>query len=85
MKKNTSWILTKENSIVLNTEVIGYHKEWLDEDLNPNGTRIGFFQEGIDEPFFISASWDNNQDCYDSDEGLLPTHYMHIPSTDGLN
>ena len=41
-------------------EVIGYNKEWVTEDVNPSGTRIGFL---TDEGFF-SAKWVNDQDCY---------------------
>ena len=41
-------------------EVIGYNKEWVHEDFNPSGTRVGFLS---DEGFF-SAKWVNDQDCY---------------------
>ena len=34
-------------------EVIAYHHKWVDEDFNPNGTRVGFL--GDEE--FISAFW----------------------------
>ncbi len=43
-------------------EVIAYHEKWIDEDFNPNGTRVGFIQDDG----FISASWNNEQDCYDT-------------------
>ena len=48
-------------------EVIGYNKEWVEEDFNPSGTRIGF----LSDIGFISAKWVNDQDCYTtcSEEG----------------
>lgn len=42
-------------------EVIGYNKEWIDPDWNPNGTRVGFLN-GNGE--FTSAKWCAHQDCY---------------------
>ena len=41
-------------------EVIGYNKEWVHEDFNPSGTRIGF----LNDIGFISAKWINDHDCY---------------------
>ena len=41
-------------------EVIGYNKEWIHEDFNPSGTRIGF----LNDNGFTSAKWVNDQDCY---------------------
>ena len=48
-------------------EVIGYNKEWVEEDFNASGTRIGF----LSDIGFISAKWVNDQDCYTtcSEEG----------------
>ena len=43
-------------------EVIGYNKEWINEDFNPSGTRIGF----LSDVGFHSAKWNNDQDCYDT-------------------
>ncbi|WP_273210755.1 hypothetical protein [Runella zeae] len=76
-QKNNHWIPASEN-LEFGIEVIGFHPDWVHDDYNPNGTRIGFFQEGIDEPFFSSAMWDNEADCYEIDE-KMPTHYMYIP------
>lgn len=58
-------------------EVIGFHPEWIDQDFNPNGTRIGFI--GGDDTF-ISARWWDYQDTYVNDENVMPTHYMFIPT-----
>lgn len=48
-------------------EVIGYNKEWVHEDFNPSGTRIGF----LSDIGFHSAKWVNDQDRYTtcSEEG----------------
>lgn len=57
-------------------EVIAFHPEWIHEDFNPNGTRVGFIGA---EGEFISAKWCNDQDTYENCEKLLPTHYMFMP------
>lgn len=58
-------------------EVIDYNKEWVHEDFNPSGTRIGF----LTDIGFISAKWVNDQDCYDtcSEEGDDYTIYEILP------
>lgn len=42
-------------------EVLAYHPGWIDEDFNPRGIRIGFWNGGDD---FKSAHWWDYQDCY---------------------
>lgn len=62
------WIkVDAEHPLPYGQEVIGYNKEWVHEDFNPSGTRIGF----LNDIGFISAKWVNDQDCYDacSEEG----------------
>ena len=55
------WIkIDEDHPLPYAQEVIGYNKEWVTEDGNPSGTRVGFF---TDEGFF-SAKWVNDQDCY---------------------
>ena len=55
------WIkIDEDHPLPYAQEVIGYNKEWVTEDVNPSGTRIGFL---TDEGFF-SAKWVNDQDCY---------------------
>lgn len=44
-------------------EVIAYNKAWINEDFNPNGTRVGFLN-GDGE--FTSAYWWDYQDCYET-------------------
>ena len=41
-------------------EVLAFHSQWIDEDHNPNGTRVGFETDAG----FISAHWWSYHDCY---------------------
>ena len=55
------WIkIDADHPLPYGQEVIGYNKEWVHEDFNPSGTRIGF----LNDIGFISAKWVNDQDCY---------------------
>ena len=54
------WINYKEEKPSFGVEVIAYHHKWVDEDFNPNGTRIGF----LSNDGFTSAFWWDYQDCY---------------------
>ena len=54
------WKIYKNELPPMGEEVLAFNKEWINEDYNPNGTRIGFqTDEG-----FISAYWWSYQDCY---------------------
>lgn len=55
-----NWKLYKEELPPMGEEVLAFHTDWIDEDFNPKGTRIGF---QADEDF-ISAYWWNYQDTY---------------------
>lgn len=61
-------------------EVIGYHPNWVSEDFNPEGRRVGFID---DDGAFLSANWCNDQDTYftDLDDTTPPTHWLRIPTT----
>ena len=52
----------------LGVEVIAQSDNWIIEDYNPEGIRIGFQNASDDEELgeFISAQWDNTHDCYDT-------------------
>ena len=56
------WINYKEEKPPFGVEVIAYHHKWVDEDFNPNGTRIGF----LSDEGFTSAFWWDYQDCYET-------------------
>ena len=59
---NNQWINCKEEEPPFGVEVIAYHHKWVDEDFNPNGTRVGF----LSDEGFISAFWWDYQDCYET-------------------
>lgn len=61
--ENPNWIKTEDELPPEGIEVIAFHHKWIDEDFNPNGTRIGFLN-GNDE--FTSAYWWDYQDCYET-------------------
>lgn len=55
-----NWRKYKEEKPPMGQEVLAYHPDWINEDFNPKGTRIGF--QG--EKDFTSAHWWSYQDCY---------------------
>lgn len=55
------WKKYKEEKPPEGEEVLAYHPSWIDEDFNPRGIRIGFWNGGDD---FKSAHWWDYQDCY---------------------
>ena len=60
-EESGAWIkIDADHPLPYGQEVIGYNKEWVHEDFNPSGTRIGF----LNDIGFISAKWINDQDCY---------------------
>ena len=72
------YINYQEQKPPFGVEVIAYHHKWVDEDFNPNGTRIGF----LSDEGFTSAFWWDEQDCYEtiskeiceSDEDFYKNH-----------
>lgn len=86
------WNKYSEEKPEAGVEVIAFHHKWVDEDLNPNGTRTGFIN-GDGE--FTSAYWWDYQDCYETinlsscmeDEAFYSRHidntepemWMYIP------
>ena len=56
-----NWKKYKEEKPPEGEEVLAYHPSWIDEDFNPRGIRIGFWNGGDD---FKSAHWWDYQDCY---------------------
>ena len=72
------WIkIDADHPLPYGQEVIGYNKEWVHEDFNPSGTRVGF----LNDIGFISAKWVNEQDCYTtcSEEGDDYTIFQILP------
>ena len=56
------YINYQEQKPPFGVEVVAYHHKWVDEDFNPNGTRVGF----LSDDGFISAFWWDYQDCYET-------------------
>lgn len=78
-------------------EVIGYNEKWIDEDFNPDGTRLCFLQDEEDNTWF-SACWCNTQDHwqtlisgednkvyhpYNDNNSDAPTHWTEKPKIYG--
>lgn len=59
------WIKYREQKPPMGIEVLAYHPDWVSEDFNPTGTRIGFqdLSDG-DDGDFVSAHYWSDQDCY---------------------
>lgn len=57
-------------------EVIGFSPDWIDEDFNPNGTRV-CFPSGMGG--WISAKWCYTYEVYVETDETQPTHWMRIP------
>ena len=75
----------REQKPPLGVEVIAFNRKWIDEDFNPNGTRIGFLNENDD---FTSVYWWDEQDCYEINDGnfykspidnIEPEFWAYIP------
>ena len=72
------WVkIDADHPLPYGQEVIGYNKEWVHEDFNPSGTRVGF----LNDIGFISAKWVDDQDCYStcSEEGDDYNIYEILP------
>lgn len=58
------------------TDLLLYHEDWIDEDSNPEGIRVGFFNgEG-----WASAEWCYHHGTYHTRLDA-PTHFMLIPKS----
>lgn len=54
------WYKVSEKTPEMGVEIIGYNQDWVDEDFNPNGTRVCFY----DDTGWYSAKWSNDSDSY---------------------
>ena len=84
------WNKVSEKEIPFGEEIIAFNEKWIDEDFNPNGTRVGFIQDNG----FVSATWNNEDDYYEGVSGIpgmdayhkqfakpnMPTHWMKMPT-----
>jgi len=62
-----NWIDFSINKPNEGFEVLAYSSEWVDEDFNPTGIRVGFLNG---DRTFISARWRDYQDTYMNGEEL---------------
>ena len=72
------WVkIDADHPLPYGQEVTGYNQEWVHEDFNPSGTRVGF----LNDIGFISAKWVDDQDCYAtcSEEGDDYNIYEILP------
>lgn len=84
-ESQTGWVSVKKRLPSNGVEVIGYSKEWIHPDFNPNGTRACFI-DGDNN--WTSAKWDNDQDYYhthaqwrcDNGDHFDPTHWQPLPT-----
>ena len=77
------WLKYKDKKPEVGVEVIAFNSKWIDEDFNPNGTRIGF----LSDDGFTSAFWWDYQDCYETIskihcEGNKDFYRSHIDNTE---
>lgn len=72
----TPWIKCSDRLPEAGFEVIGFNKDWTDEDFNRNGTRVCFLN-GDDK--YYSAYWYNYHDTYENKDDSSPTHWMPLP------
>jgi hypothetical protein len=70
-------ILPNPNNGGTEYEVIGFNKNWIDEDFNPNGTRVCTLVDEVD--VWVCAKYIPMHDSYtDNDEA--PTHWKPSPN-----
>lgn len=70
-----NWKKFKEEKPSEGEEVLAYHPSWIDEDFNPRGIRIGFWNGGDD---FKSAHWWDYQDCYITISHCMNTEFENM-------
>jgi hypothetical protein len=61
----------------IGVEVLAFSKKFIHSDYNPKGIRIGFLNEDDNGPF-ISAYYNNSQDCYKTCEDIEPELWSYI-------
>lgn len=85
------WFKVIETPPEQGVEIIGFSKEWIDEDFNPEGTRICYMQDlligGLDENpehIWSSAAWCNTCDEWhtvNSDDEIVEGQLPRTPPT----
>lgn len=70
------WTLSSKDLPPECTIVLGFCKEWIDEDYNPEGIRDCFYNDS----YWCSSFWNNEQDGFDTDWNTNPTYWMQRPN-----
>ena len=60
VKNSSRWRKVSEELPPEGEEVLFFHEDWIDEDFNPKGIRIGFYESDD----YTTAKWWSIQDCY---------------------
>ena len=74
-----NWTKYSDSEPITDKEVIAFNEKWIDEDLNPKGTRVGFLN--IDGEFIFACKSDK-QDCYETINSNIdntkPRYWVYI-------
>lgn len=74
-----AWIPVEHRKPEVCIPVLGFSEKWKHEDFNPKGVRECFL---MDDGLWLSAVWNNEQDCWDTHAHAppyQPTHWQEIP------
>jgi hypothetical protein len=55
-----------------------FNEKWIDEDFNPKGVRIGFYNPDVSDTGWTSARWSPSHDEYITKNDDAPTHWRPI-------
>lgn len=72
----TKWRDFKNDPPIPLEEVIGFSWDWVDENENPTGKRVGFIN---DDGKFTSAYFNSYHNCYDTGYESVPEKWTHFP------
>jgi len=65
-----------DDLVPLNTDLLLFNEEWIDEEMNPDGIRCGFFNGDQ----WANAIWCNNHGEFRTTTDT-PTHYSLYPKS----
>lgn len=77
----SNWICIESELPPVGRQVIGFNHKWIDNDLNPEGTQVGFLN---DHNEFVSAHRWNTKDGYITtiSDNTKPEYWMYTPILD---
>lgn len=75
----TNWNIYGELYPPQGIEVLAQSDNWIDEDINPRGIRLGFQDISEDDQGeFVSAKYNDYQDQFDTDRETKPDFWKFI-------